>query len=79
VAPSGELLNSSLYVLVERGADLPDGDNDVSPSLPPKSLTDPLFEPYASSNGVITQFGLYQPWFYRDAYDPPTVQSLSGC
>ncbi len=74
---SGQLVNSQLYVLTEQGDVLPDGYHQRFPQTPPKSLTDPLFAPYASSNGVITSFGLYQPWFYRQAYDPPSVGSLS--
>lgn len=69
---SGQLLNSALYALVERGTALPNGDGEIYPPTPPSSLTDPLFEPYpyASTNKVIDQVGLFKPWFYREAYNP---------
>ncbi len=76
---SGQLLNSQLYVLTKVGDPLPNGQDENTPSTPPKALTDPLFKPYQSSNGVITQFGLYKPWFYRDAYPPSSVVTVHGC
>lgn len=74
-ADSAQLLNSKLYVLVKNGSTLPNGYGGEG-HTPPASLTDPLFEPFAISNGAISGYGLYQPWFYRSAYGaatPPTV------
>jgi hypothetical protein len=74
---SSQLLGSHLYVLVQRGAALPDGTSKVSPPTAPSSLTASLFLPYASSSaGVITQFGLYQPWFYSQAYNLASAPSV---
>ncbi|MGP0048858.1 MAG: hypothetical protein ACLPZR_08435 [Solirubrobacteraceae bacterium] len=77
--PSAQLLNSTLNVLVQRGAALPDDRNYITPPTPLASLTDRLFEPYAASGGVITQFGLYKPWFYRQAYNASTGQISVDC
>jgi hypothetical protein len=74
---SGQLFNGSLSALVEDGADLPSDGVQETPKLPPSSLTDPLFEPYASNGGVITQFGMYKPWFYRQAYGLSSGLSVS--
>ena len=76
---SAQLLNSSLNVLVQRGAALPDDMNYITPPTPLASLTDPLFESYAASGGVITRFGLYKPWFYRQAYNSVTGRTSVNC
>jgi len=40
-------------------------------------VTSALFLHYASSSpGVITQFGLYQPWFYSQAYNLASAPSV---
>ena len=33
--------------------------------------------PTRKSGGVISQFGLYKPWFYRQTFDPPSPPSIS--
>jgi hypothetical protein len=76
---SSQLLNYNLYTLVENGSTLPDGDYEEQPKTPPATLTDPLFAPYAYSSGVITQFGLYKPWFYREAYGNANLPQVSNC
>ncbi len=75
---SAQLLGSHLYVLVQRGAALPDGTTKVSPPTAPSSLTHSLFlpVPYASSGGVITQLGMYKPWFYSQAYNLASAPSV---
>jgi hypothetical protein len=81
--PSSQLLNTNLYTLVENGSTLPAGGafKEV-PKTPPASLTDPLFEQYVpptSTGGVITTFGMYKPWFYRQGYDEATAPTVSNC
>jgi hypothetical protein len=67
---------------VENGATLPAGAFKETPKTPPASLTDPLFEQYVpptSTGGVITTFGMYKPWFYRQSYDEATAPTVSNC
>ena len=75
---SSQLLNENLYTLVENGSTLPDGTSEVRPKTPPATLTDPMFAPYAYS-GVISQFGFYAPWFYREAYGNANLPQVSNC
>ena len=76
---SSQLLNDHLYVLAESGSTLPNGDSEEQPKTPPATLTDPLFAPYTYGGGVITQFGLYKPWFYRGAYGTVNLPQVSNC
>ena len=77
---SSQVLSNNLYTLVENGSALPDDHLvEETPKTPPAALTDPLFEPYATANGVITQFGLNKPWFYRSAYDEATAPAVANC
>ncbi len=62
-----------LWVVVRKGDSLPDGTNRNSPDSPPKSLSDPLFQPYASGANGITQYGLVKDWFYREAFNLGTA------
>ena len=70
---SSQLLNPVLWVVVRKGDSLPDGTNRNSPDSPPKSLSDPLFQPYASGASGITQYGLVKDWFYREAFNLGTA------
>lgn len=29
------------------------------------------------SGGTIAQYGIYKPWFYRQAYDPPKATVMT--
>ncbi|UUY05439.1 hypothetical protein LRS13_07935 [Svornostia abyssi] len=71
--PSAQLLNPTLWVVVRKGAGIPNGSNGDSPATPPASLTDPLFQPYASGGNGITQYGLVKDWFYREAFNLGTA------
>lgn len=70
---SAQLLNPALWVVVRKGAGLPNGSNGDSPATPPASLTDPLFQAYASGSNGISQYGLIKDWFYREAFNLGTA------
>lgn len=76
---SVQFLNSRLYVLVQQGAQLPDGTIQVTPGSPPTSLIDPLFQAYNPINQIIMQFNLYKSWFYREAFQVPNVVQSIDC
>lgn len=71
--PSAQLLNPTLWVVVRKGAAIPNGSDRNTPASPPASLADPLFQPYSSGANGITQYGLTKDWFYREAFNLATA------
>lgn len=67
-APANAEYPAPLGVLVERNAKLPsDGLHEQKPISPTASFFEPVYEPLTEENGL----GLYQPWFWREAFDFP--------
>ncbi len=73
---SAQLLDTKLYVLVQKGAQLPDNNSEIYPPIPKSTLTDPLFQPYNPTSPTIDQFNLFKPWFYREAFGLTNVRDV---